>query len=107
MQLVIKSNVKTCVATYIHVYIVAISFVKIFLQYDGEEFRKHKDVKKFTKGIFNLKPFLPKYSKISDIKQLFDYYRSLNNYDLDLKMLTLTLSTIFIILVKVHRQSIL
>ena len=38
------------------------------------------------KGIFNLKPSLPKYSKIWDIKQLFDYYRSLPlNYDLDEK----------------------
>ena len=41
-------------------------------------------------GIFNLKPSLPKYSKIWNIKQLFDYYQSLpDNYDLDLKMLTL------------------
>ena len=68
-------------------------------QYDGVEFGKHEHVKKFMKGIFNLKPSLSKYSKIWDIKQLSDYYRSLpDNHDLDLKTLTLKLSTIFVIL---------
>ena len=59
------------------------------------------------KGIFNLKPTLPKYSKIWEIKQVFDYYRSLSdNYDFDLKILTPKLSTIFVILLCQRAQTI-
>lgn len=59
------------------------------------------------KGVFNLKSSLPKFSRIWNIKQLFDYYQSLSgNYDLDQKTLTLKLSTCFMVLLCQRPQTI-
>ena len=54
-----------------------------------------------------MKPSLPNSIKTWDIKQPFDYYRSLpDNYDLDLKTLTLNLLTLFVVLLCQRPQKI-
>ena len=38
---------------------------------------KHPDVKRFVKGIFELRPTFPKYNMIWDVKKVFSYFRNL------------------------------
>ena len=38
---------------------------------------KHTDVKRFIKGIFELRPTFPKYHVIWDVRKVFNYFRKL------------------------------
>ena len=38
---------------------------------------KHTDVKRFIKGIFQLRPTFPKYHVIWDVRKVFNYFRKL------------------------------
>ena len=40
-------------------------------------FGKHPDVKRFMKGIFELRPTFPKYYIIWDVGKVFNYFRNL------------------------------
>ena len=54
---------------------------------------KHPDVKRFMKGIFELRPTFPKYHMIWDVKKAFNYFRNLLVIsDLTLKELSLKLA---------------
>ena len=54
---------------------------------------KHPDVKRFMKGIFELRPTFPKYHMIWDVKQVFTNFRNLPVIsDLTLKELSLKLA---------------
>ena len=44
---------------------------------DGVSFGRQHLVSKFCRGVFQLWPSLPRYAFTWDIKQLFDYYRTL------------------------------
>ena len=74
---------------------------------DGVSFGRQHLVSKFCRGVFQLRPSLPRYAFTWDIKQLFDYYRSLGeNSSLKLKALTLKLSTILALLMSQRAQTI-
>ncbi len=54
---------------------------------DGMAFGEHRLVCRFLKGVFEIKPSLPKYMEIWDVEQVLTYLRSLN-FELSLKQLT-------------------
>ena len=52
-------------------------------------FGKLPVVRRFMKGIFELKPCFPKYTQIWNVTKVFDFFRSLPDHNLlNLKMLT-------------------
>ena len=54
---------------------------------------KHPGVKRFMKGIFELRPTFPKYHIIWDVKKVFNYFRNLQEIsDLTLKELSFKLA---------------
>ena len=67
----------------------ACSALSAVLNTGATSFGKLPPVKRFMKGIFELKPVFPKYSMIWDVNKIFDYFRSLPSPSfLDLKMLS-------------------
>ena len=78
-----------------------ISALTSILQVPGvEQIGEHNLVSRFTKGIFNLQPSLPRYSKIWDIHKVLLYLIGLGrNEDLTLRQLTLKTATLLSILV--------
>ena len=75
--------------------------------FDGVSFGRQHLVSKFCRGVFQLRPSLPRYAFTWDIKQLFDYYRTLGeNSSLKLKALTLKLGTILALLMSQRTQTI-
>ena len=74
------------------------SFFSLFINTGNNvEFGKQQIVQKYMKGIFHLRPNLPKYTFIRDVRNLLDYCRSQsNNNELDLKPLTTTLLTLLL-----------
>ena len=66
---------------------------------DGVELSQHPLMKRFMKGIFHLKPPLPKYTEVWDVGTLISYIRNLgHNCLLDRKTLTLKLTALLSIL---------
>jgi hypothetical protein len=59
----------------------------LFTPKDGTEFREHRLVCRFLKGVFEIKPYLPRYMGIWEVGQMLTYLRSLN-VELTLKQLT-------------------
>ena len=56
---------------------------------DGSEFGEHPVVCRFLKGIFELRPSLPKYTEIWDVAKVLEYLKTLSPAkELSLKMLT-------------------
>lgn len=52
-------------------------------------------VTRFMKGVFNVRPSLPRYDKTWDVKTVLEYLKSLGNpADRDLKLLTLSTATL-------------
>ena len=61
---------------------------------------------KYMKGIFHLRPSLPKYTFTWDLRKLLDYYRSQsNNNELELKALTFKTATLLTILLYQRAQT--
>ena len=59
---------------------------------DCENFGEHKLVRKFIKGVFELRPALPRYSTTWDVDVVFEYLETLKPHDkLTLKEITLKL----------------
>ena len=57
---------------------------------------KHPDVKRFMKGIFELRPTFPKYHMIWDVRKVFNYFRNLPVMsNLTLKEFSLKLVIVF------------
>ena len=72
---------------------------------DGVSFGRQHLVSKFCRGVFQLRPSLPRYAFTWDVKQLFDCYRSLGeNSSLKLRALTLKLGTILALLMSQRAQ---
>ena len=70
------------------------------------EFGKQQIVQKYMKGIFHLRPSLPKYTFTWDVRKLLDYYRSQsNNNELDLKALTFKTTTLLTLLLCQRAQT--
>lgn len=60
---------------------------------DKNTFGEHPLVVRFLKGIFELKPSLPRYAVIWDVGTVFDYFLTMSDLnELDLKTLTLKLT---------------
>ena len=70
------------------------------------EFGKQQIVQKYMKGIFHLRPSLPKYTFTWDVRKLLDYYRSQsNNNELDLNALTFKTTTLLALLLYQRAQT--
>ena len=66
---------------------------------DGSSFGKHPMVKRLLKGVFEDKPFLPRYGKTWDLNVLLCFLRTLPEYDMiSLKELTYKLAVLVAIL---------
>ena len=60
---------------------------------NGKEFGEHPLVTRFMKGIFELRPVLPKYSEIWDVNVVLNYLKTIDlSTSLTLKQLTLKLT---------------
>ena len=77
------------------------SILSLFIRSsNGLEFGKQFIVQRFMKGIYQLRPSLPKYSFTWDISILFEKYRELPpNDQLDLKTLTLKTATLLTLII--------
>ena len=65
----------------------------------GISFGRDPLVCRFLKGIFELKPCLPKYSEIWDVNNVLCYFKSCGLVDqMDLKDLTMNLATLLCLL---------
>lgn len=74
---------------------------------DGIPVGKHHLVTRFLKGIFNLKPSLPKNAVIWDVDQVLSYLKNLGPCrKLSLKLLTYKLTTLLAILSGQRKQSL-
>ena len=88
------------------------SILSLFIRSsNGLDFGKQSIVQRFMKGIYQLRPSLPKYSFTWDISILFEYYllvyRELPpNNQLDLKALTLKTATLLTLILCQRAQSI-
>ena len=51
-------------------------------------------IRRFMKGIFNLKPSLPRYGNTWDVQVVIDYLDSLNTTELSLRLLSVKLATL-------------
>jgi hypothetical protein len=66
---------------------------------DGTSFGENRLVCRFLKGVFEIKPALPKYKKIWDVGQVLTYVRSLTlNSELSLKQLSHKLAMLLALL---------
>ena len=74
---------------------------------DNINFGEHPLVCRFTKGVFQLKPALPKYTHIWDVEKVLSYLQTLSPVtSLDLKQLSLKLATLLPILTGQRCQTI-
>lgn len=74
---------------------------------DGITFGENRLVCRFLKGVFEIKPTIPKYSKIWDVGQVLTYLQSLNlNAEMSLKQLTHKLVMILALLTGQRCQTI-
>ena len=60
----------------------------------------HPLIKRFTKGVFNLRPPTVKYTQVWDVSKVLLFLKSLgaNNHDITLKWLTLKMITLMMLL---------
>ena len=66
---------------------------------DNVSFREHPLVCRFIKGVFQLKPALPKYTQVWDVEKVLSHLKTLAPVtSLDLKQLSLKLATLLAIL---------
>lgn len=73
----------------------------------GITFGEHPSVSRLLKGVFNIKPSLPKYSHIWDVSSVLNYLRGLSpNTELLLKDLTLKLTMLLALLTGQRCQTI-
>ena len=74
---------------------------------DGIPFGKQHLVSKFCRGVFQLRPSLPRYAFTWDTGKLLSYYRQIQeNFELTLKQLTLKLATILALIMSQRAQTI-
>ena len=69
-------------------------------------FGKQPLVSKFCRGVFQLRPGLPRYTFTWDIKTSFDYFRQQDNSNLDLKSLTFKLTMLLSLILCQRVQTI-
>ena len=77
----------------------ACSALSVIINYGNPTFGKIPAVKRFMKGVFELRPTFPKHFYIWDVNKVFQYFRSLPNLeDLSLKQITLKLVVLLTLL---------
>lgn len=75
--------------------------------YEGHKFGKHPLVTRFLKGVFELKPALPKYPEIWDVQRVLDHLKSYKSAEeLSLKDLTLKLTMLLCLLTAQRCQTV-
>ena len=68
---------------------------------------EHPMICRFMKGVFGLRPSLPKYSNIWDVTQVFSYFRTSPNLaNISLKQLSYKSATLLCLLTGQHCQTI-
>ena len=79
----------------------------VIIPNSGIPFGKDPLVCRFLKGVFELKPCLPKYSKIWDVNKILNFLTQFNSVDqVKLKDLTMNLTTLHCLLTGQRCQSI-
>ena len=79
----------------------------IMLEINGKTFGEQALVKRFMKGIFELRPVFPKYSRIWDVNQVLNYLKSMgSSVSISLKMLTLRLTMLLCLLAGQRCQTV-
>jgi hypothetical protein len=79
----------------------------ILPMYEGRKFGEHPLVTRFLKGIFELKPALPRYPEIWDVQIVLDHLQSYKpGEELSLKELTLKLTMLLCLLTAQRCQTI-
>lgn len=74
---------------------------------DGYTISNHPFIVRFFKGVFNLKPTLPRYTQVWDVRVVFNYLRKLSPVkSLDLQQLTLKTCMLLAMLTAQRQQTL-
>ena len=66
----------------------------------------HIFVKRFLKGIYNLKPSLPKYNNTWDVRLVLEFLKTLSTNDISLRLLSIKLASLLALVTGQHCQTL-